>query len=86
MNIIKAKIIGSGTPDDPYRVNLPTYSMVREITPRLPGGMFPAGAVCDIVIPADELSKDGARPDPQVLRAKYRGQPLWDRANVGTDV
>ncbi len=75
---ITAKIIGSGTAEDPFRVNLPTYSMVDE-----PDYI---GKTVKIEVPDDELTADKTRPDSQKLREKYRGQPAWDRANVAADV
>ncbi len=70
----KAKVIGTGTPTDPFRVNLPTYQMVGDIT---------AGTV-DILIPQDEYNAATARPDKGAIRRKYKGQS-WDRPDVSDD-
>lgn len=77
MTIIKARIIGLGTQDNPKRVNLPSYQMVGEIN---------AAGICDIIIPDDELNASKTRPNAHLIRAKYRGQVLWDRVGVAGDV
>jgi len=75
---ITAKLIGSGTPNDPFRVNLPTYSMVGE--PNY------TAKTCEVEVPDDELDSSKKNPSVQTLRAKYKGQPNWDRADVASDV
>ncbi len=81
-----AKIIGKGTPDDPYRVNLPTWEMIREITPRRPDGTFPPGATVEIEVPDDECDLNKKIIDKAKIRKKYAGQILWDRADVADDI
>jgi hypothetical protein len=78
MTKITVKLIGSGTPDDPYRVNLPSYSMF--------GEPDYAAKTCVVEVPDDELDESKKRPDRQKLREKYRGQSKWDRADVADDV
>jgi len=68
---IKVKVVGKGTPEDPLRVNLPTYIMV--------GDVAKDGSVT-VEVPDDECT-DG-RPDKAKIRAKYKGQPLWDREDL----
>jgi len=80
---VKVKVVGSGTEADPFRVRLPTYSMV-------PGTEEYADAEkkifksVEVEVPDDECDK--GRPDKAKIRAKYRGQPLWDRADVLSDI
>lgn len=78
MKKFTTKMIGSGTRDDPFRVNLPTYTMFGE-----PDYVT---MTCDVLVPDDELNKTGTRPDKQKIRQKYRRQPKWDRPDVGDDV
>jgi len=68
---IKVKVTGKGTPEDPLRVNLPTYHMIGEIA---------ADGTVEVEIPNDECT-DG-KPDKEKIRKKYRGQPLWDRDDL----
>jgi hypothetical protein len=75
---INAKLIGTGTPNDPFRVNLPNYNMIGEPN-------YTTKKV-DIKVPDDELTSDKTRPDVQKIRNKYKGQTAWDRANVASDV
>ncbi len=81
-----AKISGSGTTSDPYRVNLPTWQMLREITPRKADGTFPPGATVEIEVPDDECDLVTKNLDKAKIRKKYAGQAKWDRADVGDDV
>lgn len=72
---IRVKVVGSGEPGDPFRVDLPTYYMIpgtEEYTG--PKGQKKLATVA-VEIPADELDKHG-RPDPQKLTAKY-GEKRW---------
>lgn len=78
MTRITVKFIGSGTSEDPYRVNLPNYRMI--------GDADYVGKTVQVEVPDDELTKDKGRPDAQRIREKYRGQQDWDRANVVADV
>ncbi len=81
-----AKITGSGTDADPYRVDLPTWRMIREITPRRPDGTFPPGATVEIEVPDDECDLVKKTIDKTKIRKKYEGQALWDRADVADDI
>jgi len=84
MTRLKAKVVGSGSREDPFRVNLPTYTMV-------PGTEEYADAekkvlkAVDVEVPADEVDAQG-RPDKAKIRAKYKGQPRWDHDKVGDDI
>lgn len=81
---VKVKVIGSGTLDDPFRVDLPTYQMI-------PGSEEFAGVdkkvlkSVEVLVPADECDEKG-RPSPDKIQAKYKGQPRWDRKDVAKDV
>ena len=81
---IKAKVVGSGEPGDPFRVDLPTYQMV-------PGTEEYAGpekkrlVSVEVLVPGDECDDKG-RPSKARIRAKYRGQKKWDRPDVLDDV
>lgn len=68
--IKNAKVIGSGTLADPFRVDLPNYQMTSAIA---------AGRV-DIEVPDDETSLGAL--DKQKIRKKYQGQK-WDNDQVG---
>lgn len=84
MKRIKVKVVGSGTPEDPFRVDLPTYHMI-------PGTEEYAGVdkkvlkSVEVDIPADECDDKG-RLSKEKIRAKYKGQPRWDREDVTDDV
>ena len=81
---LRVKVVGSGKEGDPFRVDLPTYRMV-------PGSEEYAGIdrkvlkSVEVLVPADELDDQG-RLSKARIRAKYRGQPRWDRENVLDDV
>ena len=78
---LKVKVIGSGKHEDAFRVNLPTYQMI-------PGTEKYSGKrllSVDVIVPDDEVNKKG-RLDKPKIRAKYKGQPKWDRADVLDDV
>jgi len=72
---IKVKVVGSGKPEDPFRVNLPTYVLIGDVA---------EDKTAEVEIPDDEC-KDG-KPDKAKIRAKYKGQPRWDREDVLSDV
>jgi len=72
---IKVKVVGKGTQDDPFRVNLPTCRMIGEIA---------KDKTVEVLVPDDECT-DG-KPDKAKIRAKYKGQPLWDREDVLSDI
>ena len=68
---IKVKVVGSGTREDPLRVNLPTYTMIGEVG---------KDKTVEVEVPDDECT-DG-KLDKAKIRAKYKGQPRWDREDV----
>jgi hypothetical protein len=84
MKVSKVKVIGSGTREDPFRVNLPSYRV-------LPGSevydMVDKNKLltCDVDVPANEVDEKGAL-SKEKIRAKYKGHPLWDHEGVTDDV
>jgi len=80
----RARVIGSGSAEDPYRVDLPNYQMVEPLA--LPPGLPPKDPKRRVFveIPDDELN--GGRPSKAKIRQKYRGQPAWDRPDVCDDI
>jgi len=65
---IIVKVIGSGTNEDPFRVDLPRYTRIRRLTPpNTPNQRW------EVETDDDILDKNG-KPDVEKLREKYRGQ------------
>lgn len=79
-----AKVIGSGTVDDPYRVDLPTYNLIRELNRRSDGTFPPGGGRVMISVP-DDCCDDKGKLDKTKIRKLYRGS-RWDRSDVTDDV
>ena len=81
---VKVKVIGSGKEEDPFRVDLPAYQMI-------PGSEEYAGLdkkvlkSVEVLVPADECTAKGQLSKSKI-RAKYKGQKAWDRADVLSDV
>jgi len=71
----RVKVTGKGTPEDPYRVNLPTYIMIGDVA---------EDKTVEVEVPDDECT-DG-KLDKHKMRNKYKGQPLWDRDGVLADI
>jgi len=65
---LRVKLIGRGTPDDPIRVNFPTYIMIT-------GTERPDSVVVEL--PNEYFEKP--RSLKENIRRIYRGQPQWDR-------
>jgi len=80
---VRVKVIGSGKEGDPFRVNLPTYVPIpgteeyADPKKRIPKTVL-------VEMPDDECTE--GRPDKAKIRAKYKGQPLWDRDDVLSDI
>jgi len=80
---VKVKVIGSGTLDDPYRVNLPTYIidvqrdadgnpiLTEDGTPKIQD--LTRISACWVLIPDDEVDELG-RIDEKRIREKYGGK------------
>jgi len=76
----RAKVVGKGEGGDPFKVDLPTYSMVPG-TEKIEAGVLKS---VEVLIPDDEVDEEG-RPSEEKIRRKYRGQPRWDKPGVGGD-
>lgn len=81
---IRVKVTGAGKPGDPFRVNLPTYQMIPG-TEEYAGPQKKVLKSVAVEIPDDEVDAQG-RPSAAKIRAKYKGQPRWDRKDVAKDV
>lgn len=78
------KIIGNGIIDDPYRVDLPTYTIIKELN-RHKDGTFPPGGGRVMVSVPDYCCDNNGKLDKNKIRKTYRGSK-WDRPDVGDDV
>jgi len=67
-------MIGSGTPLDPYRVDLPTWQGIVFDTDK---GKKPPHAYAIVEVPDDELTPDG-KLDRAAIKRKYKGQK-WEK-------
>lgn len=80
------KVVGSGTENDPYRVNLPSYVIIEELTPRDEHGIFHRNPKVRISVPDDEWDEKTGRLDKKKIRQKYKDNEKWDRPDVGDDI
>jgi len=77
---VRVKVIGSGAEGDSFRVDLPTYQMI-------PGTEIYADKAkkvlesVEVQVPDNECDEAG-QLNAEKIRAKYRGQPHWDRADL----
>ena len=74
MTRIRVKMIGSGTDQDPYRVDLPTWSGIEFDTDK---GKYPPAAKAIVEVPDDEVGSDG-KIDKKRIKEKYKGQK-WEK-------
>ena len=81
---IRVKVAGSGEPGDPFRVELPTYQMIAG-TEEYAGIDRKVLKSVEVLVPDDELDDQG-RLSKAKIRAKYKGQPKWDRDDLLADV
>ena len=81
---VRVKVVGSGERDDPRRVNLPTYQMIPG-TEEYAGPEKKVLRSVEVLVPDDELDEKG-RLSKARIRAKYKGQPKWDREDVLSEV
>ena len=81
---IKVKVVGSGEPGDPRRVNLPTYQMIPG-SEKYGGPKGKTLLSCEVLVPDDELDDQG-RLSKARIRAKYKGQKRWDHKHVAEDL
>jgi len=70
---VKVKVIGSGTEDDPYRVDLPNWEL--EVVDLKPQIDYKA-RIAWVLIPDDEVDEEG-RINEKRIREKYPGR--WKR-------
>jgi len=77
---VRVKVVGSGTEADPWRVDLPAWVWV-------PGSEVYSDKAkkvlesIEVLVPDDECDEAG-QLSAEKIRAKYRGQPHWDRADL----
>ena len=71
---IKVRMIGSGTPSDPYRVDLPVWRGIEFDTDK---GKKPPHAFAIVEVPDNELTTDG-KLDRAAIKRKYKGQK-WEK-------
>ena len=74
MTRLKVHIIGSGTRDDPYTVDLPTWQGIELDTDK---GKKPPNAWAIVEVPDDECTPDG-KLDKKAIKRKYKGQK-WEK-------
>lgn len=77
-------MIGSGKEGDPFRVNLPTYTMVPGTEEYADAEKKVINSV-EVLIPDDECDDHG-KPDKAKIRSKYKGQPKWDHDDLLSDI
>jgi hypothetical protein len=73
---LKVKMTGSGSPSDPYTVDLPTWQGIEFDTDK---GKKPPNAYAIVEVPDDEC--DEGKLDKQKIRKKYKDNPEWDNDN-----
>ena len=80
--IENVKVIGSGSPADPFRVDLPTAAMIGPIRPNAQADTPPVSRRVDIEVPDDEAEEIGNsgkfRLVKEKIKKKYRNQKKWD--------
>ena len=86
LRTIVVKVVGSGTENDPYKVNLPSYTIIKELTPRDEHGKFHPNPKVMISVPDDEWDEKTGRLDKKKIRQKYKDNEKWDRPDVGDDI
>ena len=74
MGKLKVRMIGSGTEEDHYRVDLPTWHMIECDTDK---GKVPPNAWAIVEVPDDEVGPDG-KLDKKKIKRKYKGQK-WEK-------
>ncbi len=95
---IRVKVTWDG---QSWKVNLPEYIMVPgSWQPRVPDMIHADGVdprdttqkaltfnpTCEVLVPVRITDLETGRPSKEKIRQLYRGQPLWDRPDVGEDV
>jgi len=72
MRKIKCRLIGKGTEEEPYRINLPTYqvSLNEEGIPEIDYKKREA----NVLVPDDEVDPDTLKLKEKYIREKYGGR------------
>jgi len=73
MKMVKVKLIGSGTMDDPFRVNLPTFVLVDADYLRLEA---------TVLVPEDEVDDKGCLNEVAIRRKYKEGWSRFRAADV----
>jgi len=81
---IRVKVLPPDQDCDKYHVHLPTYLMVAGTEEYEDAEKTKLKSV-EVIVPDDEVGKDG-KPDKAKIRAKYKGQPRWDREDILGDI
>jgi len=79
---VTVRVLPPDADNDGYHVHLPTYAMVGGSEVLDGQGRL---VKVDVFVPDDECDESGAL-DKAKIRAKYRGQPRWDREDILEDV
>jgi len=77
---LKVKVIGSGTQEDPFRVDLPTYQMIPG-TEEYDAADKKVLKKVEVLVPADECDESG-QLSAKKIRTKYKGQHRWDHKDI----
>jgi len=80
---IRVKVQPPDADTDKYHVHLPTYMMVAGTEEYADREKTKLVSV-EVEVPEDEC-KEG-KPDKAKIRAKYHGQPRWDREDILGDI
>jgi len=70
----RVKMVGSGTKEDPYTVDLPTWNGIEFDTDK---GKKPPAAKAIVEVPDDECDEKG-NLDKEKIKRKYKGQK-WEK-------
>jgi len=81
---IRVKVLPPDADNDGYHVHLPTYIVIAGTEEYADAKKTKPQSVV-VEVPDDEVGKDG-KPDKAKIRAKYKGQPRWDREDILGDI
>ena len=70
---LKVKMVGSGTDEDPYTIDLPTWQGVEFDTDK---GVKPPAAKAVVLVPEDECDDKG-KINREKIKVKYKGSK-WE--------
>jgi len=80
---VRVKVQPPDADRDSYHVHLPTYVMVSGTEEYVDPQKTKLKSV-EVEIPDDECAH--GNPDKAKIRAKYKGQPRWDRDDILGDI